>query len=445
MNQGIAGKQAKPKPGITAPTSLKQLLEIMRPFSQYPTPIRPMGANSTSTQCNSAVGGTVVDMTSLNKITDITERTVTAEAGVTLRELTDFLAERGYEIAGSIDLVNRTVGGAVASGSFGPSHDGETAFIGSQAIAMKVVTAEGKLMEVTEARESLMNMFRISMGALGIVYDVTFKIRPAENFVLKQTKMDITTFSRAATALANQRIGLKFFFLPFKGRIYTELRRAQDVEKPVRELPWRLKDWGETTVLPAICGKLGRIVPIASLRYSLVDGLNDLGQSMFTNTLTECGNNAVQFRNQANGKSEGPPLEYTSWCFPINEIGMLLTAYQTFARDYYRDNKFRCDMPVVGFRLPMDRSALLSPSFDQPMIALRVVSNPHPLWEDFVMDFAEFAQRWGGVPLLNQSRCAEQAYTSGVFGTRLDFFKKMRRQMDPDGRMLNPFLAQYLR
>jgi FAD/FMN-containing dehydrogenase len=101
-------------------------------------------------------------------------------------------------------------------------------------------------------------------------------------------------------------------------------------------------------------------------------------------------------------------------------------------------------MPVVGFRLPTDRSALLSPCFDRPVFALRFVSSPHPMWEDFVMELADFAQKWGGAPLLNQSRSAEPEATSIALGSRLDFFRKIRRRMDPDGRLLNPFLSQYL-
>lgn len=445
INRGIAAKNVKPKPGVIVPTSLKQLQQVMRPQSQYPTPIRPMGANSSSTQCTAAVGGTVVDMTGLNKITDIAEDAVTAEAGVTLGELAEYLATRGMEIPGSIDLASRTVGGAIAGGCFGPSHDGNSAFIASQVLSMRVVMPDGRLMDVSADKQNLLNMFRLSMGALGIIYDVTFRIRPTEKFVLKQRKMDVATFGRAASALATQKIGLKFFYLPFKDKVYTELRRAQTEDKPVRQVAWKIKDLGETAVLPAICGKLSRIVPIASIRYGLVDGLQDFGHSILTNTLTEGGSSAAEHHAGNSGRFAGPPLEYTTWCFPVENIGMLLEGYKSFAKDYYKSSKFRCDMPVVGFRLPMDQCALMSPSFEAPMFALRFVSSPHPMWDDFVMDLAEFAQRWSGVPLLNQSRSAEQKQTAVAFGTRLEFFKKIRRQMDPDGRMLNPYLAQYLR
>ncbi|MEN7343606.1 MAG: FAD-binding oxidoreductase [Pseudomonadota bacterium] len=442
---GGVGASALATAGVEKPKTLKQVMAIMDPANRYPVPIRPMGANSASTQCTAAVGGTLVDMTGLNEISQLTNTTVTAGAGVTLRELADYLAERDLEIAGSIDLVRRTVGGVVASGCFGPSHNGANAFFASQVAALKVVTPTGKLLAVDDSQGNLLRILRLSMGVLGIIVEVTFRIRPIQTFTLKQRKMDIDTFSRAVHALGEQRIGIKFFYLPFKDTLYTELRRAAQQEQPVRSLAWHVKDWGESAVLPSMCSKLSRIVPIASIRYGLVDGLHGLGHSMLTNTLTESGSSAVEFRSQTSGRFVAPPLQYSSWCFPVDNIDLLLGAYRAFAQEYYRKNKFRCDMPLVGVRLPADQSGLLSPCFEQPMFALRVISNPHTMWEDFAMDFAEFAQRWGGVPLFNQSRCAEPVYANAAFGTRLDFFRKIRRQMDPDDRMLNPFLAQYLR
>ncbi|HEX2140488.1 MAG TPA: hypothetical protein VHG33_12335, partial [Woeseiaceae bacterium] len=101
------------------------------------------------------------------------------------------------------------------------------------------------------------------------------------------------------------------------------------------------------------------------------------------------------------------------------------------------------DLPTVGFRISRDQSALLSPSFDEPMFALRAVSTQTKGWEDFAIDFGEFAQSWGGMPLFNQTRGLETGYAAEVFGSRLDFFRRIRRQIDPENRMMNPFLLQY--
>ncbi len=99
-------------------------------------------------------------------------------------------------------------------------------------------------------------------------------------------------------------------------------------------------------------------------------------------------------------------------------------------------------MPAVGFRVSKDPSALLSPSFDEPVFALQTTSTQQRGWDDFVIDLAQFAENWGGTPLFSQSRAFRAEHAAQSYSTRLDFFRKIRRQLDPENRLLNPFLAQ---
>jgi len=100
-------------------------------------------------------------------------------------------------------------------------------------------------------------------------------------------------------------------------------------------------------------------------------------------------------------------------------------------------------MPAVGYYVCQDRSAYLSPSFDEPMIALQTSSTQANGWEDFVIDLADFAEHWAGVPLFSQTRSLRADYARQAYGARLDFFRRVRRQLDPEDRFLTPFMAQY--
>ena len=77
------------------------------------------------------------------------------------------------------------------------------------------------------------------------------------------------------------------------------------------------------------------------------------------------------------------------------------------------------------------------------MIALQTSSTQVKGWEDFVIDLAEFAEHWGGTPMFNLTRSASVDHARQVYGPRRDMFNRIRRQRDPDNRLLNPFLAQY--
>jgi len=77
------------------------------------------------------------------------------------------------------------------------------------------------------------------------------------------------------------------------------------------------------------------------------------------------------------------------------------------------------------------------------MIAITTASTQPDGWEDFVIDLAEFAEKWGGLPLISQSRALRANHVIQSYGNRLDFFRRMRRQLDPENRFLSPFMAQF--
>ena len=101
-------------------------------------------------------------------------------------------------------------------------------------------------------------------------------------------------------------------------------------------------------------------------------------------------------------------------------------------------------MPAVSFRLNRDRSGLLSPSFDQSMFTISALSTQVDGWDDYVFDFAEFAAQHKGVPFFSQTRNASPELVTQRFGTRLAFFNKVRRELDPGDRLLNQYFAAYL-
>lgn len=404
-----------------------------------------MGAGSSSTDCSAATAGTVIDMTGMDQImnVDAYADTVTVQAGVRLHRLVDALADSGLELAGNYDLMNRTVGGAVAGGCIGPSMTADGAFFARQVISMKVITPAGDFLEINQKKKNILNAFRLSYGMLGIICVVTLRVRPIKGFAANHKRCTIDQLAASANTLATTNIGLKFYLLPFRDRVYVDLRSYSLRTRSTHSIPWKIKDWGESTVLPNVFRSLGRVVPSRSFRYRLIDGISEATQGLVNNQLVSSGDNAATQSLRVTGARYTSPLQYSTWCFPATDFSVVAKAYESFCLDTYSNTRFRCDMPTVGFLLARDRSALLSPTFDEPMFALRAVSTPCREWEDFVIDFAEFAQSWGGSPFFNQTRSMDPDYARHAFGSRIDFFRKIRRQIDPNNRLMNSFLSQY--
>jgi hypothetical protein len=197
------------------------------------------------------------------------------------------------------------------------------------------------------------------------------------------------------------------------------------------------------TALPEAARSLSVALPIRQLRYPLIDSLSEAAQSLLTRTLVKTGSNSVEQsgRHRIGGKAR---FSYTTWAFPAREFAKTVLAYKLFCKEYYATTGFRCDMPSVSFRINRDRSALLSPSFDSQMFTISPLSTQtEDGWDDFVFDFAEFAASHRGMPLFNQTRNASTELVTQRYGSRLAFFNKVRRELDPNDRMLNQYFGAY--
>lgn len=431
------------KPAVLTPSNLKELLHCCDPAVSRAAPLRPQGAGSSSTDCNQSPQGTVIRTTGLDRITNIDayHHTVTAEAGVRIGQLVEALAEHGLELLASPDQQERTLGGAIAAPCFGPAAGADAAYFSSHVISMKVVTASGKLMRVSAEQKHLLDAVRSSYGLLGIIYEATLKVRPISTFAASHRRVSIDRFASIVDKLANGDAGLKFYLLPYRDSVYLDVRRYGSSAARAFRTPWKIKDWGESTVLPQVFKSLNRVVPIPSVRYRIIDTISEATQGLVNSRLVRTGNHTSIGTRHRRRRKKRPMLKST-WCFPAADFSFVLKAYRDFCQSLLEDSGYRCDMPAVGFRITRDSASLLSPSFDESVIALQSLSTQSAGWEDFVIDLAEFAEQWGGTPLFNDSRGLRAEYAGHVYADRIEFFRKIRRRLDPDNRLLNPFLAQ---
>lgn len=432
-------------PLVETPRDLNQLRRILDPASRAPLPIRPQGAGSACNACNASETGTTLQMTGLDRIVhvDAYNHTVTTQAGVLVGDLVRELAEHGLELEGGYDLAGRTIGGAIAAPCFGPTVGDSGAFLASSVTGMKVLRPDGEPLGVDTSQGNLLGAFRSSFGVLGVIHEVTLKVRPIRTFSASHRRVSIEKFASIVDALAVAGVGMKFYLMPYRDRVYLDVRRYESAPGSSYNAPWKLKDWGESTVLPNICKSLRRVVPMPSVRYRLIDTISEATQGLVNSKLVSAGSNALsQSRSRASAAARR--YRYSTWCFPAVDFSMVVMAYRDFCESCYKNTGYRCDMPAVGFRLGRDADTLLSPSFDEPMIALTSASTSEQGWDDFVIDLAEFAEKWGGIPLVSQSRALRAEHVIQSYNRRLDFFRRLRRRLDPDSRLLNPFLAQFM-
>jgi len=430
------------KQAILHPVNLKELQHILGPDSPHHPPFRPMGAASAVTDCNRSSVGTVVDMTSFDRIISIQKigGQVTVQAGVSLLRLSRALEACGLELDGSHGLMNRTVGGAVAGTCGGPAIGIDHGLFAAQVISMKLVSPTGGLLNIGSGQDSLLNVFRLSYGMLGIIYELTLRTRTIRRFTATHRRCSLKQFTNAIDSLVRTEIGIQFSLLPFADIVYLDLRRFSTGTPTSSRLPWKIKHWSENSMLPSVFKMLNRLIPVTGIRYRLIDGLGKLTQRFVSTRLVSTGSVAT---TQPCSIDTSKALLSSTWFFPAADFSIVVQAYKEFCLRVWHDSDFRCDMPTVGYYLSRDQSALLSPSFDESMIALCSTSTQSKGWDNFAIDFGEFARHWGGTAAFDQTREIERVHAGEILGDRLELFRRVRRQIDPEQRMMNPYLSQY--
>ena len=428
---------------VVRPKTVDDVVAILNDPQRYPGPVRPIGSDSGSTRC-ARTNGTSIDMSGMNAIIRRTSGTVTVGAGMQLRSLADKLAADGLELSGVWEYPERTVGGLISSGSLSAGLPGDAGHLAASVVGLTLVTPQGRQVELGDDMAEMLPLVLQGYGLFGVICSVTVKIRPIRPYIIRNREFEMEELIKFIPDISGVRAGVKMFLLPFRDRAFVELRFADSGEEQGRALPWKIRDWAYNKALPDFVHSVGRIVSIGKLRDPLIDGFSTATQRLVNKRFSVVGSNAMEQTGQFRKVRQSTAIAYSTWLFPTERFAAVIDAYRDFSVDYYRQEGFRCDLPAIAYRVEKDRCALLSPTYDQTMFALKLRSTNESGWDNFLLDFAELAAEFDGTPLFNQTRGMLPEQAQQAYGKRLLNFRRLRRELDPGNRCLNQFCAEYI-
>lgn len=174
---------------VVYPTSEAQLAEVMACAHQNQWRLLPCGGGSKLTWGGLAQGVDLVISTArLNQIIDhaVGDMTLTAQAGVTLAELTPKLAAVSQFLALDPAYPHRaTLGGMVATGDAGALRQ-RYGGVRDMLIGLSLVRYDGQIAKAggrvvkNVAGYDLMKLFTGSYGSLGVISQLTFRLFPVQ-------------------------------------------------------------------------------------------------------------------------------------------------------------------------------------------------------------------------------------------------------------------------
>ena len=429
---------------VLRPKRAEDLQIIVADAKKFPSPVRVVGANFSQTGCAAADNGTLIDLRSLNRVLEISDDWVRVQPGASLADVAARLEERGLQLPVNIELGNLSMGSAAFASTKDSSMPGESGQLAAYLLAARIVTPQGKSIVVNGKDPELLHVLRLSYGLLGIATELVFRVRPLCAVRLDYENLTLEQFLHEYPQLLRREAALKFYPLPFSGRVAVETR-SHDAETPTsRSGIWRMRRSVLTNVLPAFGATLTNSVRLPGLKYFLIERFNNVMRA----TLDRVARGVVVFPTewiqQLPSDSARVRPSYTTWAFPQAQYPAVLRDYFGFCREYYRQHHYRANLMHVSHHLAQDRSSLLSPSYDGPMVTLDPWSTRDQGWDDYLVEFNEFCAAHRGVPLFNQTRKLTAEQVQRAFGERLSVFARLRQRQDPHDRMLNRYFAPFL-
>ena len=332
-------------------TTVDQIIAILKDPDRYPSPVRAIGSNHSTTRCTEADGGTIVNMTKMKRILNIGPDTVTVEAGALYIDIAKELQAHNLQFYVNVELGNMTIGSGSCGGTKDASMPGEFGQVCSYASVIKLVTPAGELLEVTEDQPELLQIMRSSYGLLGIVYEVTFKVQRLQAMAVKHTTYTLDQFTEQLPSLVAKGESMMLYMYPFLNKVTVEYRKYREGGTPKNGLAWKMRNLTWKTLAPGFAFYVTKFMPIKAIRYFLINRFN-LGIQTALKLIVD-GSSTIPTDQMIRYPEKSGNTKYTFsiWVFPEETYPEIIRAYFAFCRDYYRDHGYRCNMLNVGYRI----------------------------------------------------------------------------------------------
>ena len=247
---------------IARPTSVDEVVEVVRFARSHDLTVKPVGAGHSFTSI-AATTGIQLDIAAIDGVLAVDGNLVTLAAGTNLHQLPELLGPYGLALANMGDIDRQTIAGATSTGTHGTG----AAFGGlaTQIRAVTLVTADGTLLRVSETENAeLLPAARLGLGALGVLVDITIECVPAFllSAVEKPEPLAAVLENWSASTAATDHF--EFYVWPHTDTVLSKYNTRLPIDaerRPVgRFAGWWEDDFMSNTVLAAKL-ELGRAFP----------------------------------------------------------------------------------------------------------------------------------------------------------------------------------------
>lgn len=205
------GVVCKPR-AVVAP---KDELELAAAVRTGQAPVRTPGTGHSFTPLN-ATDGTIIDLSAFTGLTgfDQDKQVATLAAATPLWDIGSLLHPLGFALKNMGDIDRQTIGGVVGTGTHGT---GPTLGSFSAEVAgFRLLLASGEVIHCSPTENAdVYAAGRCSMGALGVMVDISMNVRPVYKLAEKNFLMPIDELWEKLDDMVNVNRHFEFFWFPY--------------------------------------------------------------------------------------------------------------------------------------------------------------------------------------------------------------------------------------
>ncbi len=240
-------------------------------------PIKAYGAAHSFTPI-AATDGFLLRLDRMNHVLahDTSSGRVRVQAGMSLHELNPTLLALGLALPNLGDVDPQSVAGAISTGTHGTG--GRLHGIAAAVIGLQLVTAEGDVVEIDE-QHPWFDAARVSLGALGIVTEVTLQCVPAFLLHAREEPMPLPEVIERLPELVEENDHFEFYWFPHTEKAL--IKRNNRVPDGTKRAPvGRIRHLVDDEILSN--GVFGLLNEVATRRRSLVPRINRISGSVLS-------------------------------------------------------------------------------------------------------------------------------------------------------------------
>ncbi|HEY2385263.1 MAG TPA: FAD-binding oxidoreductase [Terriglobia bacterium] len=430
---------------VVQAASESDIIAILTNPASYPPPVRAVGSNHSAPPCGVADGGTLIEMSNMNRILDISPNTVTVQAGAIAIDIAQELEKHNLQFYVNTEIGSLSAGSAATAGTKDASMPGEYGQVGSYITRIRMVLPSGDILEVSDDQPELMQLVRSSYGMFGIVTEATYKIRPIIPLAVHHKTFSLTDFIAQLPDLKALGYSMMCYFFFFQDLVTVEFRKYNpEATGAPNRVVWPLRNYMWAVAGPAFCAQVEGDIADRDTRYKVIDGFGALWRFKLENLI--CSDNTIATDQIIHYPKVSNDSRYTFslWAFPEELYPSILPQYSQFCKQYDQQHQYRTDMIHVGYRILQDQQSLFSYSYNGNVMTIDPVSTGNPGWPDFLLAYNQFCSDHGATPLLNQTPYLTRDQLVKALGDRWTKFAAARKTYDPGNRLLNPYFSNLL-